>query len=169
MVRQGRDTRSQGISSLDRQGLSARPAIIQEEAPGDDSDRVPEDETNAKTLPLKPPQISAVSANRQTLKKRRNQPGASKRAVKAVAVTLRAAKPRLQSAKELGKAKQQEQDEQAKALRKKTQAHKLQKSLSPQKAVAGAEASRVPRLQASDKKQPLNRIIPEDASKRARN
>ena len=54
LARRFSDNKSQANPSLDLQRIAARPAIIQEEAPGDDSDRVPEDDANVKTQPLKP-------------------------------------------------------------------------------------------------------------------
>ena len=89
--------------------------------------------------------------------------------MKAVAISLTAttSKGRIQSSRELNKAKQQEQEEKAKVLKKKSQAHKLQKSLSPQKALAAAEL-KMHRLLTSDKKPQLNEDS-EDQGKRGKN
>ena len=111
------DSKSQASPSLAQQRVLARPAIIQEEAPGDDSDRVPEDDANVLTQPLKPQQISTVSANRQTMKKRRNQLGANKK----VRTTLI-------HSKEHNKSKLLEQDQKTKKPKPKAGAQKLQQS-----------------------------------------
>lgn len=62
------------------------------------------------------------------MKKKKNQLGANKRAAKNVTLTLHNntanTKSRIQTSKELGHAKKQEQDEKAKAPKKKSQAHK---------------------------------------------
>ena len=68
------DSKSQGSHGVNLRRVNPdRADIITEENPGDDSDRVPDDEDgNTKAKPRKPPQTSTVSANRHSLKKRKN-------------------------------------------------------------------------------------------------